>query len=171
MLSTDNSDKKRQQVNVKFSDRDFSLLEAAAKAHSMEPATFCRNAALAACGGDLAPQETPLLKAVAGLLANLEGEIVKLRADLTGVITGTHLHSLAALEEILGVRVILTNAAEIISRGEKFREGDMKALVGTANASKTKAATRALAVLTDRLNHPATQSIADDATASEATNA
>jgi len=53
MLSTDNSDKKRQQVNVKFSERDFSLLEATAKTNGMEPATFCRNAALAACGGDL----------------------------------------------------------------------------------------------------------------------
>ena len=171
MLSTDNPDKKRQQVNVKFSDRDFSLLEATAKAHSMEPATFCRNAALAACCGDLAPQETPFLKAVAGLLANLEGEIVKLRADLTGTITGTHLHSLAALEEILGVRVILTNAAEVISRGDKFRDGDMKALVATANASKTKAATRALAALSDRLNQPAQSSTASDPRPNEPANA
>ena len=171
MLSTDNPDKKRQQVNVKFSERDFSLLEASARTHGIEVATFCRNAALAACGGDVAPQETPLLRAVAGLIANLEGEIVKLRADLTGVVTGTHLHSLAALEEILGVRVILTNAVEIISRGEKFRDGDMKALVATANAAKTKAAIRAVASLTDRLNQPAATPATGDPVPTEAANA
>lgn len=171
MFSTDNPDKKRQQVNVKFSARDFGLLEASAKTHGIEPATFCRNAALAACSGDVAPQETPLLRAVAGLLANLEGEIVKLRADLTGAINGTQVHALAALEEILGVRVILTNAVEIISRGDKFRDGDMKALVATANTSKTKAAIRALASLTDRMNQQAAKPATGDPVPTEATHA
>lgn len=171
MLPNDNPDKKRQQVNVKFSERDFALVEATAKTHGMEPATFCRNATLSACGRDLAPHETPLLKAVAGLLANLEGEIVDLRSDLTSTVNSTHLRSLAALEETLGLRVILTNAAEIISRGEKFRDGDMKALVATANASKTKAASRVLSALVDRLNQTPAPLGSPDPTPNEAANA
>jgi hypothetical protein len=130
---------------------------------------FCREAAIAACDRDLRPEETPLLTAMQALLANLQGELVTLRSDLTGVLTDASLRTLATLEEVLSVRVILTNAAELISRGEQFANGDMDELEGVADKAKARKALKLVAALSGRLQQAA--SAASDPAPKEAANA
>jgi hypothetical protein len=103
------------------------------------------------------------------LLANLQGELVTLRSDLTGVLTDASLRALATLEEVLSVRVILTNAAELISRGEQFANGDMDELEGVADKAKARKALKLIAALSGRLQQAACA--ASDPAPKEAANA
>ena len=164
MSQRQNSASRDCQVNVHLSPEQFERIFDAAKKQRLSPMQFCREAAIIACERDLRPEETPLLAGLKSLLANLHGELVTLRTDLRSDLAqsrnedGRVLTYLGAvLEEVLGVRFVLLNTANVLGHGKHFEQGEFADLKKAAAEAKLRNAQRVITAATSRLNPPAAE--------------
>jgi hypothetical protein len=159
MTPAENAPQHKPQINVRFDREQFHRIDAIARTHHLSAIQFCRELILKACATDqtgqpTAVRETPPLKtsqAIADLTAKLD-EITRLQLGLIERLDTTtrrcETNSLATLEQVLAVRLILQNLAAATFTGQ----GEMAELRALANDSAPQLASEILADLAARLS-------------------